>query len=120
VHWTALVSAEVRSYNQGGAGPEPATPGKDSFARNRKLTGITPDGFAATSPGRGPEFGESSVANPNQPRTSSDSLEADRLRVIEKRLQDHFYEVPPASEQIAASVLADLRNPEQSASTLPR
>jgi hypothetical protein len=59
------------------------------------------------------------VANPNQPRTS-DSLAADRLRVIEKRLQDHFYEVPPASEQIAASVLADLRDFEQSASVLPR
>lgn len=59
------------------------------------------------------------MANPNQPRTSSDSLEADRLRVIEKRLQDHFYEVPPASEQIAASVLADLRNPERTASTPP-
>jgi hypothetical protein len=60
------------------------------------------------------------VANPNQPRISSDSLAADRLRVIEQRLQDHFYEVRPASEQIAASVLADLRNLEQSPSALPR
>jgi hypothetical protein len=47
------------------------------------------------------------------------SVAADRLRQIEQRLQTHYYEVPPASEQIAASVLAELRNLEQDSSVLP-
>lgn len=50
---------------------------------------------------------------------STPRIAAERLRLIEQRLQNHFYEVPPASEQIAASVLAELQDPEQSASTLP-
>jgi hypothetical protein len=41
------------------------------------------------------------------------------MRQIEQRLQDHYYEVPPASEQIAASVLAELRDLEKSSSVLP-
>jgi len=45
-------------------------------------------------------------------------VEADRLRLIQQRLRDDFYEVPPASEQIAAAVLAELRV-EESASALP-
>ena len=46
-------------------------------------------------------------------------IAAERLRLIERRLQDHFYEVPPASERIAACVLAELKDSNQSASPLP-
>lgn len=51
---------------------------------------------------------------------SHHSVAAERLRLIEQRLQDRYYEVPPASEQIAASVLADLKNLEKDPSALPR
>lgn len=57
------------------------------------------------------------MPHPEDSRTPR--IAAERLRLIEQRLQNHFYEVPPASEQIAASVLAELKDPEQSASTLP-
>jgi hypothetical protein len=66
-----------------------------------------------------PSSERSSVPNPNQPR-SSGPVAADRLRVIAQRLQNHFYEVPPASERIAASVLADLKDLEQSSPALPQ
>ena len=46
-------------------------------------------------------------------------VEADRLRLIQQRLQSDFYEVPPASEHIAASVLADLNGLEGSTPALP-
>jgi len=46
-------------------------------------------------------------------------VEAERLRLIQQRLQSDFYEVPPASEQIAAAVLADLTDLEEGASSLP-
>jgi hypothetical protein len=46
-------------------------------------------------------------------------VEADRLRLIEQRLQTNFYEVPPAAELIAESVLADLKDPEGSVPALP-
>jgi hypothetical protein len=44
---------------------------------------------------------------------------AQRLRLIQQRLQSKFYEVPPASERIAVAVLADLDNLEGSRSSLP-
>ena len=47
-------------------------------------------------------------------------VEANRLRLIQQRLQTDFYEVPPASERIAASVLADLKDSEGSASVFLR
>jgi hypothetical protein len=58
------------------------------------------------------------VTNPDDHRDSA-RVEADRLRLIQQRLREDFYEVPPASEQIAASVLAELRSREESASALP-
>jgi hypothetical protein len=58
------------------------------------------------------------VPHPEEHRTPH-SVAAERLRLIEQRLQDHYYEVPPASEQIAASVLADLKNLEKDPSALP-
>ena len=50
---------------------------------------------------------------------SSPTVAPDRLRQIEQRLQDQYYEVPPASEHIAASVLAELHDLENSSSDLP-
>jgi hypothetical protein len=47
-------------------------------------------------------------------------VEADRLRLIQQRLQTDFYEVPPASERIAVSILADLNDSEGSASAPPQ
>jgi hypothetical protein len=46
-------------------------------------------------------------------------VEADRLRLIQQRLGSDFYEVPPISEQIAASVLTDLNDLKEGASALP-
>jgi hypothetical protein len=58
------------------------------------------------------------VPHPEEHSTTN-VVAADRLRLIEQRLQSLFYEVPPASEQIAAAVLADLNDLEKSATSLP-
>jgi hypothetical protein len=58
------------------------------------------------------------VPHPEEHR-STPTVAPDRMRQIEQRLQDHYYEVPPAAEQIAASVLAELRDLEKSSSVLP-
>src|SRR5215208_331280 len=58
------------------------------------------------------------LAHPDEHRTIP-QVEADRLRLIHQRLQADFYEVPPASEHIAAAVLADLTDLEEGASSLP-
>jgi hypothetical protein len=58
------------------------------------------------------------LAHPDEHRTTP-QVEADRLRLIHQRLQTDFYEVPPASEHIAAAVLADLTDLEEGASSLP-
>jgi hypothetical protein len=58
------------------------------------------------------------VPNPDKHRPTG-NVEADRLRLIQQRLQSDFYEVPPACEQIAACVLAELKDLEESASALP-
>jgi hypothetical protein len=47
-------------------------------------------------------------------------VEADRLRLIQQRLQTDFYEVPPAAERIAVSILADLNDSEGSVSATPQ
>jgi hypothetical protein len=59
-----------------------------------------------------------SVPNPNQHRGSA-LVEPGRLRLILQRLRDDFYAVPPASEQIATSVLAELNEPTQGPPALP-
>ena len=74
-------------------------------------------GFRQSRRRRAPEFERPSVPNPDEQRMIN-QVEADRLRLIQQRLRDDFYEVPPASEQIAAAVLAELRV-EESASALP-
>jgi hypothetical protein len=58
------------------------------------------------------------VPHPEEQR-STPTVAPDRLRQIEQRLQNRYYEVPPASEQIAASVLAELQDLERSSSVLP-
>jgi hypothetical protein len=65
-----------------------------------------------------PSSESSELANPDNHRMNL-PVEADRLRLIEQRLQTNFYEVPPAAELIAESVLADLKDPEGSAPALP-
>jgi hypothetical protein len=48
------------------------------------------------------------------------SVEPGRLRLILERLGSEFYEVPPASERIAAFVMAALKDLEESPPVLPR
>ena len=58
------------------------------------------------------------MPNPGKNRTTS-SVQADRLHLILQRLRGDFYQVPPASQQIATSVLADLNDSEESSPALP-
>jgi hypothetical protein len=60
----------------------------------------------------------SSVSNPS-PRPTTAPLEPSRVQLILQRLRSDFYEVPPASERIAASVLADLNQAQKGPSVLP-
>ena len=60
------------------------------------------------------------MPNPDESRKKTDQVAADRLQLIEQRLQDHFYEVPPAAERIAASVLAELRDLDKGVPALPQ
>ena len=48
-----------------------------------------------------------------------ESVAADRLRLIEQRLQNRFYDIPPAAGHIAASVFAELTAPEEGGPGLP-
>lgn len=50
---------------------------------------------------------------------SSMTLEPDRLRVILQRLEDQFYDEAPASDRIAAGVLADVKDLDESSAALP-
>jgi hypothetical protein len=61
----------------------------------------------------------SSVPNPD-PRPISVPVEPSRVQLIRQRLRSDFYEVPPASERIAASVLADLNEAKKGPSALPQ
>jgi hypothetical protein len=63
--------------------------------------------------------GKDRVTNSDEHRTAC-SVEDNRLRLIRERLRSDFYEVPPASEHIAASVMAELKDFEESASAFPR
>ena len=50
---------------------------------------------------------------------SSTTLEPDRLQVILQRLEDEFYDEAPASDRIAAGVLADVKDLDESCAALP-
>jgi hypothetical protein len=58
------------------------------------------------------------VPNPDQYRTTG-IVEPSRLQLILRRLRNDFYDVPPASERVAASVLADLKDLEESPPSFP-
>jgi hypothetical protein len=60
-----------------------------------------------------------SVPNPDEHRPTS-TVEPSRLQMILQRLGNDFYDVPPASERIAASVWTELNDPEESSPALPR
>ena len=47
------------------------------------------------------------------------TLEPGRLRVIQERLENRFYDQSPASDRIAAGVLADLKQLDESSAALP-
>jgi hypothetical protein len=47
------------------------------------------------------------------------ALEPQRLRVILQRLQDKFYDESPAADRIAAGVLADVKDLDESSAALP-
>lgn len=50
---------------------------------------------------------------------STTTLEPGRLRVIRQRLENKFYDEAPASDRIAAAVLADVKHLDESSATLP-
>ena len=75
-------------------------------------------GSDASRAGIAPEPGKDRVTHSDEHRTTG-SVGDNRLRLIRQRLRSDFYEVPPASECIAASVMAELKDSEESASALP-
>ena len=60
----------------------------------------------------------SSVPNPDPHRAAP--VEPSRVQLILQRLRSDFYEVPPASERIAASVLAELNEVKKGPPALPQ
>jgi hypothetical protein len=59
------------------------------------------------------------VSNSDQPSLTS-TVDPRRLELILQRLRAEFYDDPPASERIAASVLAELNDLKESPPALPR
>lgn len=59
------------------------------------------------------------MPNPDQHRASA-PVEPGRLQLILQRLRSDFYAVPPASEQIAASVMAELNDVKEGPPALPQ
>ena len=58
------------------------------------------------------------MPHPEDPRTAV-TIEPSRLDEILHRLEQSFYDEPPASDRIAAAVWADLKTFDESASALP-
>jgi hypothetical protein len=65
-----------------------------------------------------PNSERSSVPNSGGQRSST-TLEPDRLRVILERLKGQFYDEAPASDRIAAGVLADVKDFDESSVAFP-
>jgi hypothetical protein len=57
------------------------------------------------------------VQHPDESQ-NTDSVEPDRLQLILLRLGHRYYDVPPASDQIATCVWADLTDSEERSSVL--
>jgi hypothetical protein len=85
-----------------------------------QLVIIIPNGVPPNIPpaSRARVLERSSVPNLNP--HSHVPIESSRVQLIRQRLRSEFYEVPPASEQIAASVLADLNEAKKGPSALPQ
>jgi hypothetical protein len=88
---------------------------ENSPVRNSSQTGCRQASSAGLTR---PSSERPSVPNPGKNRSST-SVEPSRLQLILQRLRGDFYQVPPASEEIATSVLADLNDPEESSPALP-
>lgn len=58
------------------------------------------------------------MLKPEDPCTAT-TIEPSRLEAILYRLQQNFYDQGPASERIAAAVLADLKTLDESPPALP-
>lgn len=110
-------------YPAGRQSREVEVPFKDSGERNRKLNGksSSPGGLPPNARAfvPRPSSERPSLPNPDESRLTS-TVEPSRLRLILQRLRNDFYNAPPASEQIAASVLAELNDLEESPPVLPR
>jgi len=65
-----------------------------------------------------PNSERSSVPNSEGQRSGA-TLEPGRLRVILQRLGDKFYDEAPASDRIAAGVLTDVKDLDESSAALP-
>lgn len=116
-----LVSADSSDYNHwnGAIVTSGPAPDQDSPRQDRKLTGKTSHtGMPPVAQASRARLGEDSVTKPEESRTTH-QVGSERLRLIRQRLGSDFYEVPPASEQIAASVMAELKLDQESASALP-
>jgi hypothetical protein len=59
------------------------------------------------------------VPNSQKHRTATATVEPSRLRLILQRLQDRFYDGQAASERIAAAVLTDVKDLDESPPALP-
>jgi hypothetical protein len=59
------------------------------------------------------------VPNPQKYRTTTATVEPSRLRLILQRLQDRFYDGEQASQRVAAAVLADVKDLDESPPALP-
>ena len=60
-----------------------------------------------------------SVPHSDQHRLTS-TVDPRRLELIQQRMRSNFYDEPPASERIAASVLAELNDLKEGPPALPR
>ena len=59
------------------------------------------------------------MPNPQKHRTTMPTVEPSRLRLILERLQNGFYQDGTAADRIAAAVLADLKDLDESPPALP-
>lgn len=59
------------------------------------------------------------MPNSQKHRTATATVEPGRLRLILQRLQDRFYDSQAASERIAAAVLTDVKDLDESPPALP-
>jgi hypothetical protein len=109
----------VAGYNQYNAKLDAVAVVKNRTLKTENSPVSHPAGVPPSLPASSPSSTRLSVPHPEDSRATP-KIAPERLRVIEQRLQDHFYEVPPASEQIAASVLAELNDLHQNTSSLPR